>query len=675
MRSSTKMFVISLALITIILGLVGCGGEKGGGGNDDGGGGNGDNPIRVTGVAIIPQTITLAVNGETTLVASISPGDATNKKCTWSSENESVATVSSSGVVIAKATGSTKIKATTEDGGFVDNCIVTVSNIPVAGVNISQSDLSLSKGGTAILSATVLPNEATNRNVTWSSNNESVATVNQSGMVTAIATSGNATITVKTIDGAYTKTCAITVIQGTISVTGVDISQSTAVLTSGSSVQLSAIVSPNTATNKGVSWSSSNETVAIVDSTGKVTAVSTKTTNTTARITVKTSDGGYSKYCDVTVQPVPISISLSRTGTGNHTPGSIQIYANISGTTTNKTVNWSSSDADVATVSVSSSDSGVPITVLIKDAGYVTITAKSSASSSVTATYRIMVTVPNLSEKRGNTMGNTSNLGYMVPSTDGNYIFFRSGENLVKYNLASDTYTTVHTKMTGNYVSCSYMNYYNGYIYFRGNNGYYYKISEGGGSITTVTSTDVGYVNIIDDYLYSRYGSSYRLYKSPLTGSGSGYLNSAYSWYITYYEGWLYYANGEGGPIYKIPRTTNYNESPILLTSNPAKCLNIYNNKIYYISNGNIRTIGLDGTGDSSYIYGTNITKLNIHNGMVNYIDGSSLYVSTNKVRDDAVGNIYCSGNWVLYESNNGSWYKVNVNNVSTIYKLAVNPS
>ena len=148
-------------------------------------------------------------------------------------------------------------------------------------------------GATETLTATVNPDEAANKNVTWTSSDESVATV-VNGVVTAVK-SGTATITVTTEDGGYTDTCTVTV---TIPATGVTLDTTTEKMTVGDEVTLEATVAPENATNKNVTWTSSDETVAIV-ANGVVTAVGAGT----ATITVTTEDGGFTAECTVTVEP------------------------------------------------------------------------------------------------------------------------------------------------------------------------------------------------------------------------------------------------------------------------------------------------------------------------------------------------------------------------------------
>ena len=177
------------------------------------------NPVSVTGVSLNKTSLTMKVGDTQTLVATVSPSDAADKSVSWSSNNTSVASVSSSGVVTAKAVGTATITVKTKDGDKTATCSVTVNPINVTGVSLNKNSMSLLVGETQTLTATVSPNNATDKSVTWSSNNTSVASVSSSGVVTAKAV-GTATITVKTNDGGKTATCSVTVKSRDISGSG-----------------------------------------------------------------------------------------------------------------------------------------------------------------------------------------------------------------------------------------------------------------------------------------------------------------------------------------------------------------------------------------------------------------------------------------------------------------------
>lgn len=172
-----------------------------------------DNPIiSVESITLNQSEIALYVNDKYQLEASILPMNAKDKAVTWSSDNPNIASVNEKGLVTALSDGRAVITVTTNDGGFTASCVVNVStkNVSVNGVSLDYDELTLSVGDTQALTATVLPLNATNQNVTWNSSNEDVATVDENGLVTAIS-SGDAIITVTTEDGSYQDYCVITV--------------------------------------------------------------------------------------------------------------------------------------------------------------------------------------------------------------------------------------------------------------------------------------------------------------------------------------------------------------------------------------------------------------------------------------------------------------------------------
>ena len=166
---------------------------------------------KVTGVTLNKTNLNLEVGEEETLAATITPTNATNQSLTWKSDNEQVATVDANGKVTAVGVGTATITATAADGsGKTATCTVTVTPPPVTGVTLDQTSLTLTEGETGTLIATVTPDNAADKTVTWTSSDESVATVDANGKVTAVAP-GTATITVTTKEGSFTATCEVTV--------------------------------------------------------------------------------------------------------------------------------------------------------------------------------------------------------------------------------------------------------------------------------------------------------------------------------------------------------------------------------------------------------------------------------------------------------------------------------
>lgn len=260
--------------------------------------------VPVTGVALNKTDIELSVNSyfiTEQLRTKFTPTGASNKNVIWTSEDESIATVTETGLVTAVGPGTTTITCTTEDGGYTARCTVTVKGtvVAVTGVSLNKTSLSMNIGDTQTLTATVTPSNAANKNVSWSTSNSAVATVSETGFITAIA-SGTAMITCTTVSGNYSASCSVTVTDPSavvINVTGVSISRKTLALNIGNTETLSATVAPSNATNQNVIWMSSNSSAATVSASGVVSAVAEGVTT----ITCKTVDGKFTAECYVVV--------------------------------------------------------------------------------------------------------------------------------------------------------------------------------------------------------------------------------------------------------------------------------------------------------------------------------------------------------------------------------------
>ncbi len=340
--------------------------------------------VAVTGVTLSKTVLTLETGASETLTASIAPKDATNQKVSWKSDKPEIATVDASGKVTGVKAGTATITVTTEDGGKTATCKVTVSDkeIKVTGVTLNKATLSLIAGASETLTATVAPADAANKKVTWKSSNAAVATVDAAGKVTAVK-AGEATITVTTEDGGKTATCKVTVSETSVAVTGVTLNKTALTLNIGASETLTATVKPDDATNKALTWKSSDETVATVDATGKVTGKKIGT----ATITATARDGsGVSGSCTVTVLSTVKKVTV--------TPANLTLGKNKSYTLTatvdaqpgtDTGVTWTSSDTTIATV-----DATGKVTATDK-VGTVTITATSKADPAKKGTCTIKV--------------------------------------------------------------------------------------------------------------------------------------------------------------------------------------------------------------------------------------------------------------------------------------------
>lgn len=246
--------------------------------------------IQVAGVALDSTALTLTEGLTGKLTATVLPTDATDKTVTFTSSDAAVAAVDANGLVSALKPGTAVITA--KAGDKTAQCTVTVNSkvIDVASVTLNRSALAMTRGQTETLTATVSPDNATNKTVTFTSSNPAVATVDAQGKVLAIS-SGTAVITAKA--GEKAALCPVAV---TVPVMGVYLNRASVGVLPGAVFTLTATVQPSDASNKTVSYLSTNTKVATVDKDGKVTAVAAGTADI-----VVTAAGGHMSRCTVMV--------------------------------------------------------------------------------------------------------------------------------------------------------------------------------------------------------------------------------------------------------------------------------------------------------------------------------------------------------------------------------------
>ncbi len=194
-------------------------------------------------------------------------------------------------------------QADTKWSQYFGSIVEMVDTIIATSIELNQTGAELTEGETLQLMVTVLPEDATDKTVTWESSNESVATVDENGLVTAVVP-GIATITVTTNDGSnLSASCVVNVLKGIVLAESIQLNVTTVGLNEGATLQLTATVLPEDCDNKTVLWSSNNPSVATVDSNGLVTTHSVGT----ATITAMTIDGSnLSTTCTVTLLPVGV---------------------------------------------------------------------------------------------------------------------------------------------------------------------------------------------------------------------------------------------------------------------------------------------------------------------------------------------------------------------------------
>lgn len=346
-----------------------------------------ESEIKVTDISLDRETLTLDVGQTWQLTATLTPANATNKRVAWRSSNAAVATVAD-GLVTAVSEGSANIYAVSIDGNKSAVCQVTVqkASVPVTGIDISLSSKEAYVGDVFRLTATVLPENADEKGVTWSSSNTSVATVTSAGEVTAVA-AGSATITVASVyDSNIKATCALTVVTRTVPPTGVSLDVKSKDLVEGESFVLTATISPADATETGLKWSSSNEAVATVVN-GRVTAVASGTAVITVALTYNES---FKDECTVTVSATTVpatGISISDASKAMKKGETYKLTATVEpANASNKGVDWSSDNTAVATVAADG-------TVTAVASGTAVITA-TSQDGGFTKTCTVTVTTP-----------------------------------------------------------------------------------------------------------------------------------------------------------------------------------------------------------------------------------------------------------------------------------------
>lgn len=262
-------------------------------GQKEGGKEEPDPEIKVVSVTVLPQSVTLKPGETSQLSATVIPENATDKTVVWASSAPGVATVTAEGLVKAIADGEASITASC--GGKQSACAVKVVKPVVAAssVILDKTGMDLVEGETATLHPTVLPEDTTDKTVTWTSSNTAVASV-EDGTVTAVS-EGTATITATC--GAAFATCQVNVRRPEFPVTSVTLDYSSLTLLKGEVKLLTATVLPENATNPSVTWTSSDPAVVKV-SEGKLEAISA------GKATISAKAGNITASCEVTVTQV-----------------------------------------------------------------------------------------------------------------------------------------------------------------------------------------------------------------------------------------------------------------------------------------------------------------------------------------------------------------------------------
>jgi M6 family metalloprotease-like protein len=564
--------------------------------------------IPITEVHLDKSSATLTEGDSTTLVATVLPENTTDgKSIKWSSSNVAVATVDLMGKVTAKSAGTAIITATSENGKTA-SCAITVEKklIPITEVSLSESAVGIIEGNTHKLTATVLPENTTDsKSVSWSSNNEAVATVSKDGTITA-KSAGTAVITATSTNG-KTAGCTVTVSKKEIPIVDVALNRTSATITEGDILNLTATVLPeNTTESKNIGWSSSNNDIATVDSTGKVTAKQAGTVVITA-----TSSNGKTASCTITVEKKEIPITevvLNKTSAAVDEGETIKLIATVypENTTNGKSIKWNSNNNTVVTVDLMGN-------VTAKKAGtaIITATSENGVSASCTITVNKRDTYTGLRDVNGElTYFNNGN----VDTTYTGLVDYEDSTYYVRNGVVDITYT--------------------GFADYEDDR---YYISEG-----VVDTEYTGLVQDGDDWLYVE----------------NGKVNSDYTGLTYYNDVWFYITNGKinwgyTGLVY-------YNDiwfyvSGGMIDWNYAGLV-YYNDVWFYVSGG---MIGWDYTGLAYFAD----TWFYISNGMLdwNYL-GLTYYndmwfvISGGTINWSYMGLVYYNDIWFYVSGGTINW-------------------
>jgi uncharacterized protein YjdB len=323
--------------------------------------------IVITSIQIDQTKVTLKLGEQYQFSVNHTPDKLEAPTYTWSSANPQVVTVNQQGEITAEGIGSSYITVKALNGSLISNASVTVIPIEAEGIVLDKSNIDLLVGETAALTYNIEPENTTNKEVEWTSDNTSVATV-EDGNITAISP-GEANIKVKVKNTSKEAVCLVKV--SPIEANSISLDKSDLSIMVGETASLSYVIEPENTTYKEVVWSSDNDEVATV-SNGEVTALSPGL----AKIKVTIKDTNTDAVCQVEVMPIPVSdVSLSHSNVEIVNGDTFQLNAIISpSNATDQGLLWESSNTETATVSngliTGLSPGEVVITVTTSDGGF-----------------------------------------------------------------------------------------------------------------------------------------------------------------------------------------------------------------------------------------------------------------------------------------------------------------
>ncbi|MDO4194409.1 MAG: leucine-rich repeat protein, partial [Erysipelotrichaceae bacterium] len=330
-------------------------------------------------LAITPDTYLLPLGETAKIVVTVTPEDADTSALKWSSSDEEVVTVDEEGNVtgITEGTSVITVEAELPYETLRAVCTVTVHRVYAEGITIAEGEDTVAVGGTIGLEVVFDPANTTNKNVTWTSSDESIAKVDENGTVTGVS-AGDAVITVTSEDGGYTAEREVHVI---VPAEGISVNEEESVseIEYGHTGSIKIIFSPSDTTNQNVTWTSSDETVATVDENGVITAIG----EGPVTITATSEDGGFTASREINILFTHIeSIKFTESEISALVDEKVQLEAVISPEDASvKDVTYTTSNDNVAAV-----DENGMVTIISGGSAIITAT---TADGGKTATCKI----------------------------------------------------------------------------------------------------------------------------------------------------------------------------------------------------------------------------------------------------------------------------------------------
>lgn len=346
-----------------------------------------EEPVPVESVALDKTEFTGKPGDTVQLTATITPENPSNKGLNWSSSDEAVATVSETGLVTLIGAGDAVITVTADDNAEIKaTCDVTVE-IPVTSISISTQYQSGYEGDKYQLEVSLYPDNATNKNVIWTSTNEEVVTVDNKGYVDFVGV-GEATVRVVSESNPEVNTFCNFKVNPGVWVTEIKLNRENVYAKVGSKLQITATVEPSNATNKNLLWNTSDENIVTVDENGNLELVGVGS----AIITVTSvQNPSVIASCTVSVveDDIPVTgLALDRSSYTGTVDTQVQLVATVmpENTTEETQFSWSSSRSAIARVD----NNGL---VSLRRSGEATITVTCTTSSGATFTASCDITV------------------------------------------------------------------------------------------------------------------------------------------------------------------------------------------------------------------------------------------------------------------------------------------